>query len=119
MSDYTPKFKPGQAVTFAASADITGGRVVEISGDREIATSAADSAKAFGIAGFDANTGDNVTVFIGGVQRPIAGGVIAAGAKVTTDATGKVVALGAGTNPIGRALQAATADGDVIDVLFN
>lgn len=119
MTDYKPKFRPGNAVTFTADADVTGGRVVEVSGDHEVRTSAADSAKAFGIAGFDVKAGESVTVFVGGIQRPTAGGVIAAGDRVTTNAAGKVVTLGSGTNPIGLALQAATADGDVIDVLFN
>jgi hypothetical protein len=34
MADYLPKFKPGQAVTFTASADVTGGRLVAVTGNR-------------------------------------------------------------------------------------
>ena len=30
MADYLPQFSPGDAVTFTASADVTGGRLVEI-----------------------------------------------------------------------------------------
>lgn len=115
MADYLPKFKPGQSVTFKASTAITGGRLVEVTGNRTVGTAGVDSAKTIGVAGFDAAIGEDVTVFIGGVQRLTAAGVIAAGAPVTAAAAGK--ATTGGTNKIGIALEAAAADNDVIDVL--
>jgi hypothetical protein len=120
MVDYLPKFKPGSAVTFSASADVTGGRLVAVSGNRTVAPAAADSATVAGVAGFDAVTGESVTVYLrpSGVHPLVASGVIAAGAKVIAAATGKIATVGAGVNPIGIALEAATADLDVIDVLF-
>lgn len=113
MADYLPKFKPGQSVTYKASEAITGGRLVEITGDRTVAHAGADSAKVIGVAGFDAAIGDDVTVFSGGVQRLTAATVIAAGTAVTAAADGK--ATSGGTNKIGIALEGAVAD-DVIDV---
>ena len=120
MSDYLPKFKPGQGVTFTASADITGGRLVEVSGNRTVAHAGADSAKVVGVAGFDAKAGERVTVFTraGGVHALTASGAIAAGANVSPAASGKAQTEGATENTIGLALEAATADNDVIDVLF-
>jgi Uncharacterized conserved protein (DUF2190) len=61
-----------------------------------------------------------VTVFTraGGVQQLTASGAIAAGVKVSSAAAGKIQTLGATTNPVGLALEAAAADNDVIDVLF-
>lgn len=120
MVDYLPKFKPGQAVTFKASADVTGGRLVAVTGDRAVAPAGADSAAVIGVAGFDAKTGEDVTVFTraGGVHGLTASGAIAAGAKVSSDAAGKIQTVGATTNPIGIALVAADNDNDVIDVLF-
>ncbi len=120
MADYLPKFKPGQAVTFTASADITGGRLVAITGNRTVGPAGADSAAVVGVAGFDAKTGERVTVFTraGGVHRLTASGAIAAGVKVSSAAAGKVQTLGSTTNPVGLALEAATANDDVIDVLF-
>ncbi|MEE2816018.1 MAG: capsid cement protein [Actinomycetota bacterium] len=118
MADYLPKFKPGQAVTFTASADVTGGRLVAVTGNRTVGPAGADSAAVVGVAGFDAKNGERVTVFTraGGVQALTAAGVIAAGAPVTAAANGK--ATTGGTNIIGLALGAAAADNDVIDVLF-
>lgn len=120
MADYLPKFKPGQAVTFTASADVTGGRLVAITGNRTVGPADADSAAVVGVAGFNAKAGERVTVFTraGGVHALTASAAIAAGAKVSSAAAGKIQTIGATTNPIGLALEAATADNDVIDVLF-
>lgn len=120
MSDYLPKHQPGQAVTFTASAAVTGGRLVAVTGDRTVGPAGADSATVVGVAGFDAAAGDLVTVFTraGGVHRLTAAGAIAAGAKVASAAAGKAQTIGSLTNPLGIALEAASADNDVIDVLF-
>ena len=120
MADYLPKFKPGQSVTFTASADVTGGRLVAVTGNRTVGPAGADSAAVVGVAGFDAKAGERVTVFTraGGVHRLTASAAIAAGVKVSSAADGKIQTIGATTNPVGLALEAATAADDVIDVLF-
>ncbi|MBB2956976.1 DUF2190 family protein [Pseudoclavibacter helvolus] len=120
MADYLPKFKPGGAVTFTASADVIGGRLVAVTGNRTVGPAGADSAAVVGVAGFDAPIGEQVTVYTRaqGVQQLTASAAIAAGAKVSSATAGKVQTIGATTNPIGLALEAATAVDDVIDVLF-
>jgi len=120
MADYLPKFKPGQAVTFNASADVTGGRLVVVTGNRTVGPAGADSAAVVGVAGFDAKSGERVTVFTraGGVHPLVANGAIAAGIKVSSAAAGKIQTVGDTTNPVGLALETAAADNDVIDVLF-
>lgn len=120
MTDYLPKFTPGEAVSFTASGTVTGGRLQAVTGDRTCADAGADVVGVVGVAGFDGVSGDRVLVYTraGGVQRLTASGAIAAGARVISAAGGKIVTQGAGTNPIGIALQAAAADNDVIDVLF-
>lgn len=120
MADYLPKFKPGEAVTFTASAAVTGGRLVVVTGDRTVGPAGADSAAVVGVAAFDAASGEPVTVFTraGGVQRLTASAAIAAGARVISASAGKVATIGAGANALGVALEAASADNDVIDVLF-
>ena len=113
MTAYLPLFKPGQAFTCAASAAVTGGQLLEVTGDRIVAPAAADSVKTVGVAAFDAAVGDNVTVYSGGVQRIVASGAIAAGARVAAAAAGKVSATG--VNKIGTAL-AAAADGALAQI---
>ena len=119
MSDYLPKFS-GAAASFTASAAITGGRLVAVTGTRLVAVAGADSAAVVGVAGYDAEAGDTVTVYTrpAGVHSLTASGAIAAGAKVTADTAGKVQTVAALLNPIGIALEAATADLDVVDVMF-
>lgn len=120
MADYLPKFTPGKAVTFNATAAVIGGRLVDVTGNRSVGPAGADVADVVGVAGFDAAIGEPVTVYTRptGVHQLVASGAIAAGAKVISAAAGKIATLGAGVNPIGIALEAAAADLDVIDVLF-
>lgn len=115
MTAYLPKFKPGQAVTFTASADVVGGRIVEVTGDRQVAHAAAASGKVVGVAGFDVASGDSVTVFSGGVQRLTAASAIAAGDRVAAAATGKAAPVTASEPALGIALEAGSAE-DVVDV---
>lgn len=116
MADYVPLFDPGAAVTFTASADVKGGRLVEVTGDREVGPAAAGSTKVAGVASFDATEGEVVTVYSGGVQRPVASGAVAAGDLVAAAADGKVAT---GTdNTIGLAL-AAASDGETAQVRFH
>jgi hypothetical protein len=119
MSEYLPKFDSGLAVTRRASADITGGQVVVVTGDGTVGPSAGASAAWYGVAGFDVKNGEDVTVYKAGVQRPIASGAIAAGDIVVTAANGRVAtnaAPGAGQQ-VGVA-QSTAADGESVDVDF-
>lgn len=114
MADYLPKFKPGQTVTFTASAAVEGGQAVEITGDRRVGPAGAESTKYTGVAGHSALAEAKVTVHMPGqVQRIVASGAIAAGDVVQAAADGKV-ATGS-TAPIGKALTGG-ADGDLVEI---
>lgn len=117
MADYLPKFEG--PFTLPASATVTGGRLVEVSGAGTVAPGTDDSAKVAGVAGFDVASGEGVTIFPlpGVVHYLVASGGITAGARVACDADGKVQTIGANTNPIGLALETASTNGDVIAVL--
>lgn len=116
MAGYLPKFMPGAAVTFTAEADITGGQLVEVVGDRAVQPAGADSAAVAGVASRDAKIGEQVTVYAlrGAVHKLVASAAIAAGDQVSAAANGQVG--DAGTNIIGLALTSAAAAGDVIEV---
>lgn len=91
-----------------ASAEVKKGQVVELSGDMTVAPAGAGSAKVLGVAMFDAKAEEAVAVETEGLFKLVAGGTIAAGAKVAAAANGKVAA---GTeNTIGIAISDATAD---------
>lgn len=120
MVDYLPKFKPGHSITRTASAAVTGGQVVVVSGTGTVAPSAAADAKFLGVAAHDAAIGAEVTIFKGGVQRPLASAAIAAGDIVVTAAAGRVAtnaAPGAGQQ-VGIALSAQATAGQPVEVDF-
>lgn len=129
MADYLPSFKPGQAITLKASAAITGGQLVEVTGSGTVGPAGAASTKVVGVAGFDAATNDNVTVYSGGVQHVTASGAVTAGDVVIAAAAGQVSTLAAVTTPtaadvtntraiLGVALTTA-ANGADVRVQFN
>lgn len=118
MAEYLPLYKPGQALTLKASASITGGQVVAVSGSGTIAPAGAGSTSFLGNAAFDAVTNDNVTVYAGGVQVCIASGAVTAGSPLITGANGTVVA--SATPPAGQQYGVAlttAADGAKVRVL--
>lgn len=117
MADHLLKFKPGQAVTFAATTAITGGQIVEVTGNRQVGVAGAASAKAIGTAGHDAAIGDNVVVHLNGpVDTVTSAAAIAAGANVESAAAGKAQTATTG-RVLGIALTAATAADQTVQVL--
>lgn len=115
MADYTPIYAPGVAITSSASAAITGGQMVAVSGTGTVAPAAADSPDVIGVAGNDAASGAIVTVhaLAGVVHEFVAGtGGITAGDHVKVGAAANaVLPIGAGTYDlrVGVALTTAAA----------
>jgi hypothetical protein len=113
MAEYLPLHAPGAAFTRQASAAITGGQLLIVSGSGTVAPSSAGSIAWCGVAANDAASGDNCGVFAGGVQRIVAGaGGVTAGTLVEPAAAGAVVNHTLGTNDmyiVGLALTTATA----------
>lgn len=110
MADHLPKFKPGQAVTFTATTAITGGQVVEVTGNRTVGVpAAAASVKTVGTAGHDAAIGDTVVVHLPGiVDTATSAAAITAGAEVENATAGKIQTRTTGRS-LGITLNAATA----------
>lgn len=121
------RFKPGENVpVYATGADIAAGRFVTISGrnakNAYIGAHTGAGLYASGVAERDAIAG--VTDWRGGtnivrrgaIARVVAGAAVTAGAAVKSNASGKAIAQGGTGVIVGYALQAASADGDVIDV---
>ena len=116
MGDFTPRYKPGHAVTLTTSAAVTGGQLVEVTGDLLVGPAAAGSAKVVGQAACDAAAGQRIAIHMPGktVTDATASGAIAAGDHLKAAAGGKVAKFVVGTDPetarVGLAL-AAAADG--------
>lgn len=113
----------GQKIPLTAGAALTNKRLVKIgAADRTVIPAAAATDTPFGVAEFDAASGDTATIQVDGVAFVEAGAIVSRGDKITSDASGRGVtaAPAAGTNNgvIGIALQAAGAAGDWIEVLL-
>ena len=116
MSDYTPVYaESAQPITFTASASVTGGQPVEVTGNMQVGPAAAGSVKHVGIAGHDCPAGQKVTVHTprGNVEEVSVEAAVVAGDHVQAAAAGKVKKFTVGTDPeparIGLCLQGATA----------
>lgn len=120
MADYVPLYLPGQSVTGTASATITGGKLVYVSGDGTVANTGSASNIPIGVAATDAASGASVGYFgRGTVHRLTASGGITAGAVVEADAAGAAASHTVGTNDarvFGIALTTA-ADGESVEVM--
>ncbi len=119
MADHIHLFEPGAKITCVAGADVIGGRLVEISGPREVSPAAASSTKVFGAAARDAKDGEDVLVLRGGVQNLVASAAITAGTRIKAAAGGKVQAVAAGETGNGLALTTTTAADQLVQVALD
>lgn len=103
---------PLLSLAVVATAAITANRFVAPTGVHATA-----AGRALGVATEDAAIGDAVAVDVIGTTTVEASAAIAAGAQIEVAANGKAATLDAGV-AVGRALEAAGADGDMIEVLL-
>ncbi|WP_428243004.1 DUF2190 family protein [Gynuella sp.] len=102
---------PILVMSITALSDIAQRRFVGLGGDV-----CAAGAKALGATEFEVAAGEQASVNAIGAILIEAAGAISAGAEVESDANGKAVTLSAGISN-GYALDAATADGDIIRIV--
>lgn len=91
MAEYAPHTFPADRLPKTASADITAGQVVVVSGANTVAPIAAPNEAWLGVAAHDALNGKPVVVYTAGEFQVPASGAIAAG-KPVIGATGGAVA---------------------------
>lgn len=111
-----------QSFTMEAGADLSGHqyRFVKVTGDKTVGPCDTAGELAVGVNQGDvSNVGEAVQVGFHGISKVSASAAIAAGALVATTTGGQAVtAAGAGTEAIGMALKAASAEGELIPVLL-
>lgn len=113
MTEYLPLTDDTVQYSRVATAAVTGGQLVNVSG----APCGANDPTYLGIAGRDAAIGETFTVFCDHFQRPVAAGAIAKGDRLKTAANGQVTTWVSGTDAadllLGIALEAGTAGNQV------
>lgn len=108
----------GQCVTFEAGQDLSSSQFyfVTVASDGQIDPTG-DGAYANGVLQNDpAAAGRAATVQIDGISKVVASAAITVGAAVSSTAAGKAVTAATGDVILGTALEAASADGDIIAV---
>lgn len=102
-------------LTVAAAGALAANRFITQAGAYPAA-----GAAAFGVTRTSAAAaGDLVPVDVQGTTLAEAGAAVTLDAPLMLDATGRVIPLsGSGKSPVGRAMQAATAAGELIEVLL-
>ena len=120
MGDHVPLRLPGHAHTSTASATVTGGQAVYVSGSGTVAPTAAAANIPVGVASNDAASGAPVGFYCRGtVHRLTASGTVTAGDVVEAALAGAVATHTIGTNDaraFGIALTTATA-GNLVEVM--
>ena len=104
------------AISYPAAADLSSSQhfvVVLSSGEAALSGTAAIP---LGVLQNKPESGQTASVRVEGISRAVAGAAIAEGAAVASDANGKLRTAVSGDYPVGQALEAAAADGDVIAV---
>lgn len=110
MASYTPIFKPGAEVTLTASATITAGDALVVSGQQTVAPSAGPSAAYAGVAATDAASGELVVVIGPAVHELNSSGTINDGDLIRTATGGDVAAWVTGTDEFEEVIGVALAD---------
>lgn len=107
--------------TFKAAGDLSAKQyhLVELTAAQTVSACDAITDVAIGVLQNDPNAaGQPAEVAILGTAKVVAGAAIAAGARVAPTAAGKAQTAVATQYPCGIALDAAAADGDVIEILL-
>lgn len=108
MGAYEPKFLYGDVITGTASATITGGQLLVVSGNGTVGPAGATAANVVGVAASDAAANAKVAYFPQGkVHVSTASGAITAGARVDSGAAGTVASGVSSLTNIGVALTTA------------
>ena len=101
-------------LTVIATAQLAANRFVELDGTYPTA-----GGKALGMTRHIAEIGDPTAVDVHGTTVVECGAAVAADAPLMVDAAGKVVTLaGAAKQAVGRALEAGSGDGALIEILL-
>lgn len=107
--------------TWPAGADLSTKKyfLVKLNSTKQAILGAAATDSLIGVLQNKPKLAEAGLVRFGGTSKVVAGGAIAVGARVTTNAAGKAIATTtAADTVIGQAVEAAAADGDVIEIIM-
>lgn len=112
MADYVPLYVPGKVFTSTASATVTGGDLLVVSGTATVAKASAAGQAVIGVAAHDAAANTRVSVYGRGmIHETVATGTVTAGDQVGSSGTaGQVGTVAASAIDLGATYVQATAN---------
>lgn len=120
MGDYLPYIQAVAPFSSTASAAVTGGQLVEVTGVNTVGPAAVNSVKVVGVAAHDAATSAGLTVhpISGNIHETVSTAGSTQGDRITAAAAGAVASTAAATaaaagTDLGVALNTATAGNKV------
>jgi hypothetical protein len=114
-------FGDQQTFNMTAAADLSGKQYHFVRGSAAFATNQASDATASSVLGVLQNkpaSGREATIAFMGGSKVVAGGAITANDIITTNSSGRAATVASGQMGLGRAFEAAAADGDIISCLL-
>ena len=108
-----------QVGTETANGDLSGSQFLFVQFAAAGVTVAGAGAPVDGVLQGQPIADQSASVLVSGVSKMVAGAAVLKGAEVMSSAAGKAITATAGNNIVGRALEAATADDDIIAVLIS
>ena len=115
------EFGPQDTVPGFAAADLSAKQYIAVRLSALNSTNQASDATNSGVLGVLQNkpkSGEAATIAYAGVSKIVAGGAITVGDVITFNSSGKAATVASGQMAIGRAIEAATADTQVITALL-
>jgi len=114
----------GQVVTHEAGGDLSAVqyRFVLLASDGQVDQAGLDAIATGVLQNDPSAAGRAAAVAISGIVKVVAGAAVTRGGEITSDASGRAIDIGANVNTLGKALDAASAAGEIIRVqlqLFN
>ena len=110
-----------RAIARNADADLSGKQyhIVRLTANKgtNLASLATTSAIG-GVLQTVSSSGDRATVAYAGISKVVVGAAVSELDVFTTNSSGRAIAIGSGQMAVGRALEAAGADGEVITALI-
>lgn len=108
-------------ITMIAGADLSAKQfyIVQPNSSGQAVLSAASDLTQIGVLQNKPASGYAGTVQVGGITKCIAGAAVAAGSRVTSDASGKAIVATTGKQVIGLAMTAAGAANEIFEVFLS
>lgn len=116
--DMVPGFKTNSDYSVLGAAKYIIVQALTTAARQAIMATAATSSTILGVLQNGPAVGEAMSIACHGLSKIVAGGALSANGMITTNASGRAAAVTSGDICVGRVLEAAVSDGDVVTALL-